>query len=200
MRKHVVALMGALLACSTQAYAQPPAMYHWRSFTESASVMHSAEDGYYQIYVEKYGPLRETEGWPVRARVSFVLGFAGVQGACWVPANAVVLDDRTGELRLWATVPFADGCDWLDGAASVELQVTWRPDGTYHSRRHYTLLGDTGGTSSEQGWDDRWLFAGVTGTVTVNGDQSMPIPPDQNGSTFRGWGHGVIPLFLSLVR
>lgn len=201
MLKHVFAFtIAALVSSSASLFAQPRTMYHWRSFSEVASALHGSEDGY-QIYIEKYGPLVTTEGWPIRVHITFSFWAIGVQGACWIPSDAFTVDQTSGEARLDATVPSEDGCDWLDGATSVRLQVTWRPDGTNHSRRHYTLLGDTNKTSSEQGWEDRWLFTDVEGSISVDGAaDSTPIPSDQSGSTSRTWGHGVIPLFLDGLR
>ena len=105
MIKHVFAFtIAALVSSSASLFAQPRTIYHWRSFSEVASALHASVDGY-QIYIEKYGPLVTTEGWPIRVHVTFNFWAIGVQGACWIPSDAFTLDQTSGEARLDATVP-----------------------------------------------------------------------------------------------
>jgi hypothetical protein len=199
MTRHLLAALAAAVAVSAApASAQTRDIYHWRSFDELASVLHIADDDGYEVVVEKWGPLFETEGWPVETYISFSfqgVGAQGVQGYCQLTEDAFSLNPRTGEARLDAVVT-PDDCYWLEGASALRIQLTWTPDGSYHTRRHYTLLGDMNRTSSEQGWEDRWLLAYVQGTLWLNG-ASLPltVPVDDSGKTMRSWGHGVIPFF-----
>lgn len=195
MFKYFCALIVATAVVCSAAYAQTRTIYHWRSFDERASVW----SGEYAMVVEKYGPLIPTEGWPIQTALWFDFYTLGVRGQCWLAPEAVSFDRVSGKVRLQATVTSGE-CDWLDGVTSVRLEVTWTPDGSYHSLRHYTLLGDINETSSEQGWTESWRNAEVEGAVWTDGSAvPTPIPQDQFGFTERGWGHGVIPMLGSLA-